>query len=225
MLETRRSTLSGASPLLLSGLLTFAATGWLGTGGIQSLPAQAVGCERGDSVRVPQVSGRCVGPISVDSTLGWLRTKFPNAKQVPFSIEDPGRGGYAGLMFHISGLEVLATQFRRTISWDRPASVWMITGSAAVLPSGVPITATWAQLRRVYPGRVFCLNPELGIRVEFCDTPGLILNLEIDPPDDSIVRETRKTEDIPDTATISGILIDRGWPSPCSDSARPGRHP
>jgi hypothetical protein len=176
--------------------------------------AQAAACHSGDSAGVVELSALCVGPLSVDSTLGSLRHHFPSAKEVPFSVED--RGPYAALMFRISGIEAHATQYRRAIAWDRPARAWMITGSGASLPGGVPITGSWADLRRAYTGRVVLLNPELGINVEFCDAPGMIIYLQMEPSADSLVRETRRPEDIPTTATISAVLIDRGWRSACS---------
>jgi len=165
---------------------------------------------------VVEVSVACVGPISLDSTLRSLRLRFPDAKEAAFYVEDPDRGANAGLMFRLGGLEVLATQFRRVIAWDRPASAWMITGSGALLPGRVPITSTWADLRRAYSGRVVLHDPELGIRVEFCAIPGLIINLRLEEPADSLVRANRHVEDIPGTATLAGVLIDRRLRSPCS---------
>ena len=213
--QGRRGSATGAPAAFLICFLAAMAANFVSTDSDHAARRQAVAC-RGDSAGLVNVSVVCVGPISLDSTLQSLRLQFPDAKEVPFYMEDPDRGAYAGLMFRLGGLEVLATQFRRAIAWDRPASAWMLSGSGAVLPGGVPITSTWRELRRAYSGRVVLHDPELGIRVEFCAIPGLIISLRLEGPADSLVRANRRVDDVPGTATVSGVLIDRRLKSACS---------
>jgi|ERR1041385_97792 hypothetical protein len=213
--EGRRGRVTGVHAAFLICLLAATAADIASTVSDDTASHQAVAC-RGDSTGLVEVSVACVGPISLDSTLRSLRLRFPDAKEAAFYVEDPDRGAYAGLMFRLGGLEVLATQFRRVMAWDRPASAWMVTGSGALLPGRVPIASTWAELLRAYSGRVVLHDPELGIRVEFCAIPGLIINLRLEEPADSLVRAKRHVDDIPGTATVSGVLIDRRLRSACS---------
>ncbi len=215
MSERRLGRVTSATASLLISVIVAGAAGFPTTGSDHRSRNQAVSC-RSDSAGMVEVSLACIGPISLDSTLRSLRARFPDAKEGPFYVEDPGRGAYAGVIFHVGGLEVLATQFRRVIVWDRMASAWMLTGSRALLPQGVPITSTWAELRRAYSGRVILHDPELGIRAEFCAAPGLIMTLRVEEPADSLVRANRNVDDVPGTATVSGILIDRRLRSACS---------
>jgi hypothetical protein len=136
-------------------------------------------CEGGDSnAATPLVTAECIGPLAVDATLGTLRAKFPATDTVWYG--EPGYPPYAAWKFAPHGLVAVATQFHRPVNPNTPAEAWGVRPGPGVLPGGVPLNTTWAQLRKTYGGPVIA-GGTWYLGAEFCALPGVMFELAMDP--------------------------------------------
>jgi hypothetical protein len=73
---------------------------------------------------------------------------------------------------------------RRPVRIDSAAHVtlWKVSGARGVLPDGVPLTATWNDLRRAYgPLGAFALNGTVYVTI--CRRPGIGVQMDLAHPD------------------------------------------
>jgi hypothetical protein len=110
--------------------------------------------------------------------LGWTTTNGDESLDTAVLLTRPG----------LRVVGVVATLVddggdRRPIQIDSGAHValWKVSGTRGVLPDGVPLTATWNALRRVYgPLGAFALNGIVYVTI--CRRPGISVQMELSNP-------------------------------------------
>ena len=81
-------------------------------------------------------------------------------------------------------------------------ALWKVSGTHAVLPDGVPITATWDDLRRAYgPLGAFALNGTIYVTI--CRQPGIGAQMVLADPSAPINPENGEPQK---SATIDSLL-------------------
>jgi len=124
------------------------------------------------------VSGSRIGPIPVDSSMGYIARLLPYTVVSSYLETTP----IIGWDFHIRGLSVWGTQQDATINPALPADSWIIQGRGTVrLPGPIllGLPTVWSRLRMVVPGRTEVASGEIGTRARFCTLPRLAFPLEI----------------------------------------------
>ncbi len=150
------------------------------------------------------VSGSRIGPIPVDSSMGYIARLIPT-----FTVDS----GYLettpiiGWDFNIRGFSVWASQQDATINRSLPAYSWVIHGPGTVLlPGSVPLRlpTVWGHLRKVLPGRAEINSGEIGTRATFCALPRLAFPLDVEF---NAADAASRTDSMPPSTPISAIEV------------------
>ena len=81
-------------------------------------------------------------------------------------------------------------------------AVWKVSGTRGTLPNGVPLTATWNDLRRAYgPLGAFALNGTVYVTI--CRRPGIAVQMDLSHPDAPINPVNGETQR---PATVDSIM-------------------
>jgi hypothetical protein len=70
-------------------------------------------------------------------------------------------------------------QSAHALSLSGPVDLWVVTGTGAPLPGGIPIDTTWAGLRDAYEGAIGTSG--MGVQVSFDGLAGFQFLLDADP--------------------------------------------
>jgi len=154
------------------------------------------------------ISEDSVGPLSVHAPIGKLITICPSATPTTRYAED---AGYPAFAISVGTLSVVASQAGMQLQRDEVASFWMIQGSHALLPLGLDLGSTWAQLSSAYGHGCRTLAEGANVVVEFTRFPRLRfqLNYALPSVDDTFPRGS--TAPIPDSAHIVQVwILDHG---------------
>jgi hypothetical protein len=126
------------------------------------------------------VSGSRIGPIPVDSSMGYIARLLPSYTVDSGYLETTPIIGWD---FTIRGFSVWASQQYSSIDRDFPAVSWIIRGPGVVVlpgPVRVHLPTVWGQLRKVLPGRVEISSGETGTLATFCGLPHLAFGLDVE---------------------------------------------
>lgn len=153
---------------------------------------------------VPEITTRRVGNVPLDSSVSSLWRAVPNhwSARWPVSADSELKalqahllpGDYAAVAFHLGCFDLTGTQLQDSIDPNAPLKLWNMMGVTAALPRGVPLHATWSELRTAYGDRYTV--GERGM-IRFCSLRGLAFDLRgylwmlsprQDPPPDARVR-------------------------------------
>ncbi len=154
-----------------------------------------------------QVTEDSLGSASLWSSLSALRALYRCARD---TVRYGEESVYPAVVFSFNGLRALASQYGDSLNPSQPADTWIIQGRDAVLPRGVPLTATWTDLRRRYGDA----RGETGDEptVMFCSFPRVFFVLDT-PLED--VGPITDFSTIPATARIKRVNIldirPAGW--------------
>ena len=146
----------------------------------------------------------------LDSPLTELRRRFPNAEEDTVRLEETA---IPALDFHIGHITATALLDAKGIV---TATNWYVSGTGGVLPGGIPMSSNWGELRRRY-GEVAVEAGELGVFVEFCSLPGLMLGLDEETMPETTYRglwDNPSPDSVPNSARIDRITIVRSSPPP-----------
>jgi hypothetical protein len=125
------------------------------------------------------VSGSRIGPIPVDSSMGYIARLLP-AYAVDSGYLETTR--IIGWDFTIRGFSVWATQQHADMNPDHPAYSWVISGSGTVrLGDSVllRLPTVWRDVRKRLSGRAEIESGELGTRATFCGLPQVAFPLDV----------------------------------------------
>jgi hypothetical protein len=144
-------------------------------------------------------SGRARGGLG--ATLRTLKVSCPAARDtVRYGESDV----YPAVAFPFDRLTVSAFQYQDSLLPDQAPDTWVVQGTNGVLPNGVPLTASWADLRRAYgPWRE---GGDLELGAMFCAHPHLFLVFDASPHSLTGGRSDTPSG-IPDNARIGQVLI------------------
>jgi len=149
-----------------------------------------------------RISEDSIGNWGLDAALGTLRKRCLAAHETRQYSESES---YAALAFPLDGLTATAVQYRDSLDPNQPADAWSVEGSNGVLPNGVPMTASWAELRRAY-GRGMVARGEVSLTAMFCAHERVFFTLNASPD----VMDVSTSEDlslIPDSTRVRDIGI------------------
>lgn len=149
--------------------------------------APGADCFGRDSI-VEIAPGR-IGALSLDLSLAELRRRCSN---LAWTTTNGDETLDTAVLLTRPGLRVVGTVAtladeggdRRPVRVDSSAriAVWKISGTRGVLPDGVPLTATWNDLRRAYgPLGAFALNGTVYVTI--CRRPGVGVLMDLAQPD------------------------------------------
>jgi hypothetical protein len=155
-----------------------------------------------DTLGGVELSRHCVGPIPVDSSLGFVKTHFPT-----FTVDTEFLETTPVLVwhFHLGGDTAMASQQSDAIALSSPAFEWRVWGEHTLLPGRVPLPDTWGKFREIYPGDAFLTIGELGAQGEVCALGGPRLQLEYDYTRSESGRVTATS--IPEYARIVQVIV------------------
>jgi hypothetical protein len=133
------------------------------------------------------------------ANLGWTTTNGDESLDTAVLLTRPG-------LRVVGVIATLASEEgdRRPLQIDTGVHVglWKVSGTRAVLPEGVPITATWGDLRRVYgPLGAFALNGIVFVNI--CRHPGVGVEMDLTRPDAPINPVDGKPQD---PATVDSAM-------------------
>ena len=148
---------------------------------------QSDDCLGTDSI-VQIMPGR-IGALPLDVPLAELRRRCPN---LAWTTTNGDESLDTAVLLARPGLRVVGVVAtladeggdRRPLRVDSNARIviWKVSGTRGVLTDGVPLTATWNDLRRVYgPLGAFALNGT--VYVSICRRPGLSIEMDLPHPD------------------------------------------
>lgn len=154
-----------------------------------------------------RISDDSVGLLPVGAQMGELRRMCPDARDTSVSIapQASGEAPFPGLVIRYGDSTILALQYQdRGLRPDLPPDGWIVAGTNAVLPSGVPLGAKWAAIWSQYGAAQASGRGVLVVR--FCSLPRTLFTLNVDPS--AVVSSGRvDLALIPDDATIHHIFI------------------
>ncbi len=151
-----------------------------------------------DTTQGVRVTPHCFGPMPADSSLAFLAAHFP-AYQVDTQLLEttPVLVWY----YKIRDVTAMVSQQSSSMRLAAPALEWRIWGRGILLPGGVPLPQTWAELRGHFAGPAYVTFGELGSQVEICELNGLRIDLgvgdDVSGPADSV----------PPSTTIGHVVI------------------
>jgi len=163
-----------------------------------------------DDGRPFRITQDSVGPFSVITVLGKLRSACPGARDTLMVGEE----SYSpAVSFHFRGQTVVAAQQDHdSLESDDIADTWIIRGRKALLPQGVTMSSTWSALRAAYGPATGMSGSE--VVVMFCKMPRMFFTLSADPESVGDVG-AHGVSLIPDTTTIKEVQISPhglgGW--------------
>jgi hypothetical protein len=158
-----------------------------------------------------EVTRANVGPIPLDSPLGFIAAHFPPHQAFTDHLEETPVPAWS---FTLAGVTAVAHQMADSIDPRAPAEDWLIEGPGILLSGGVALPQTWKQFRTRYRGEVELSIDELGAHIEACELPGLVFFLEFDYENHD--SDAMTADSIPGYARIVQIGIYRGQEStPC----------
>ena len=166
----------------------------------RTVAAQPCSADTSDGV---EISGRCIGPIPIDSSLGTI-ARMVSAYPDSAKIENTP---IAMWTFEVAGVTARATQFGKTIDPSQPADNWVVSGSGLLLPRGVRLPTTWSRLRLAFPGAANLSIGELGARASICALPRLQFQLLFRYGAED--QDTMTAESIPPDAMLGAVEV---WP-------------
>lgn len=149
-----------------------------------------------------RISEDSIGNWALDAALGTLRKRCPAARETRQYGESES---YAAVAFPLDGLTATAVQYRDSLDRNQPADAWSVEGTNGVLPNGVPMTASWAELRRAY-GRGMVARGEVSLTAMFCAHERVFFTLSASPD----VMDVSTSEDlslVPDSTRVKDIGI------------------
>lgn len=161
--------------------------------------AQCAPARAGGPLRISEDS---IGDWALDAALGTLRKRCPAARD---TVQYGESESYAAVAFPLDGLTATAIQYRDSLDPHQPADAWGVEGTNGVLPKEVPMTASWAELRRAY-GRGMVARGEVALTAMFCAHERLFFTLSASPD----VMDLSTSEDlslVPDATRISDVGI------------------
>jgi len=149
--------------------------------------ARSEDCLGPDSI--VQITPGRIGALPLDVSLGELRRRCPN---LAWTTTNGDESLDTAVLLARPGLRVVGVVAtlvddggdHRPLRVDSTARVamWKVSGTRGVLPDGVPLAATWNDLRRVYgPLGAFALNGT--VYVTTCRRPGLTIEMDLSHPD------------------------------------------
>jgi len=152
------------------------------------------------------------------ANIGWTTTNGDESLDTAVLLTRPG-------LRVVGVVATLASEEgdRRPLQIDTGARVglWKVSGTRAVLPESVPITATWGDLRRVY-GKLgaFALNGTVFVNI--CRHPGMGVEMDLSRADAPINPVNGEPQD---PATVDSAMA--GTPIAVVELARelPRLHP
>jgi hypothetical protein len=123
------------------------------------------------NLSVAELRRRCAG-------LGWTTTNGDETLDTAVLITRPG-------LRVVGVVATLADEGgeHRPMRVDSAArvSIWKVSGKRGLLPAGVPLTASWNDLRRAYgPLSAFALNGTVYVTI--CRRPGIALEMDLSNP-------------------------------------------
>jgi len=124
-----------------------------------------------------EVSQHHVGPIPLDSSLGYIAAHFPGYTAGTTYLEATPIPAWT---FALGGVTATATQVEDSMDLTAPAETWLIAGTGILLPGRVPLPDTWGDFREHYRGDVELSIDELGVHFEACELPGLVFFVTVD---------------------------------------------
>jgi hypothetical protein len=158
---------------------------------------------------IVQISPRRIGALPLNLTVaefrrrcasfGWTTTNGDESLDTAVVLTRPGLR-VVGVVANLANEE----GDRRPLQIDPGARValWKVSGTHAVLPDGVPITATWDDLRRAYgPLGAFALNGTIYVTI--CRQPGIGAQMVLANPSAPINPENGEPQK---SATIDSVL-------------------
>jgi len=177
----------------------------------------------------PEISLRQVGEFPLDSTLSvlkrrysdhWSRAAWPVSEDSAVKAFKAGvdPGHYAGIKFQLGCFELEGTQLTDSLDDRAPFRVWGVMGVGGVLPHGVPLDATWNQLRAAFGDRYVVDRGEIeGMpgMIRFCSLPGFGFYVKGYLPGP----RGGEAQPIPPNARIHEILIEPSDSTPTCRSS------
>lgn len=156
---------------------------------------------------LPSIAADSLAYFSVRSTLERLRGQCPAARDTLAYGEttDIGTNAYPAMSFRFADLTLTAVQYRKDLAPEEPPDAWIIAGSRGVLPGGVPLEASWAELQRSYGKAVG--NAEVEVSIRFCAIPFLIITLGTTPQVVGSIEVTGDLSRIPLETRITRVLL------------------
>jgi hypothetical protein len=144
-----------------------------------------------DTSQGVKVTPHCFGPMPADSSLAFLAAHFPQYQVDTQLLETtPVLVWY----YKIRDATAMVSQQSSSMELAAPAFEWRIWGQGILLPGGVPLPKTWAELRSHFPGPAYVTGGELGSQVEICELNGLRIDLglgeDLSGPADSVPPNT-----------------------------------
>src|SRR6266571_878811 len=144
-----------------------------------------------DTAQGVRVTSHCFGPMPVDSSLSFLAAHFPDYQVDTQLLETtPVLVWY----YKIRDVTAMVSQQSSSMELAAPALEWRTWGRGILLPGGVPLPNTWAELRKSFAGPAYVTFGELGSQVEICELNGLRIDLgfgdDLSGPLDSIPPNT-----------------------------------
>jgi len=124
----------------------------------------------GAPIRVAEDS---IGSLDLGASLRTLSAICPVAHDTVQYGED---NAYPAVVFPFKGLTVVASQYLDSLDLDKPADTWIVRGENGYLPGGVPLTASWEELRKAYGQGL--ADGEGGVTVMFCTHPHMFVDLD-----------------------------------------------
>lgn len=146
------------------------------------------------------ISADSLGPLPLRAPIKSLRKLCPSAREVVYLTSDGNP--YPAVQFSFRELKVVGYQFKDSIVEDQPVDRWIIRGTAARLPEGLPFTATWRDLKQTYGSAI--ADTEEGLSVMFCKMPRFFFTLDTSVPANGRLRDLSV---IPEGARIRELLI------------------
>jgi len=147
---------------------------------------QGPDCLGADSI--VQIGPGRIGALRLDQSLADLRRRCAN---LAWTTTNGDESLDTAVLLTRPGLRVVGVVAtladeggdRRPLHIDSGArvTVWKVSGTRGVLPDGVPLTATWSDLRRVY-GPLGALALNGIVYVTICRRPGISVQMALSNP-------------------------------------------
>lgn len=146
------------------------------------------------------ISADSLGPLPLKAPIKNLRKLCPSAREVVFLTSEGN--AYPAVQFSFREVKIVGYQFEDSIVEDQPVDRWIIRGTAAQLPGGVPLTATWPELRKAYGDAI--VDTEDGLSVMFCKLPTFFFYLDASVASQGTLRDLSV---IPQGARVRQLMI------------------
>jgi hypothetical protein len=118
-----------------------------------------------------------LGPIPLWVSLDSIQSLCPEGEETVFS--PPESADDPAFVIKVGGVSAVGVQWASALSMPEPAVLWVVTGTGATLPGGIPIDTTWAGLRDAYEGASG--DAGMGVQVSFDGLAGFQFLLDADP--------------------------------------------